>query len=731
MKSLSFRAHRFGRIGFIIVILASGAISMFSQNTLAMPTATELSLIQLSYQPQISVRVKGHGRSIMGCELRSATLSVADAVTGEPAKIRVKEYWPRETAAPTSPLASAHSAVILVPPTGGENIIDRTYANQLCKGGFRVALIQHWSHDAESSLEISMHDRQALRGLASIRHVSHYLRTTGVVHVGILGTSVGALAAEMAVGYSQNIESAVLIAGGVGLPEIIAHSKVAYLEKLKRQREEAAHVDDIGYLKWLRAGLHFEPGDFLGYSGPKEVMTVMALQDTRVPTENQIQLHQRLVETGYHVQTSEMRGDHFPVIIQSSLQMGAKFVEFFRRTLDHAQPRLHTSWSATWGASAQPSHKPMAVENQTLREVAHISRGGHRFRVHFSNVFGTEPLKIGEAYIDNSARASVGEAMPGLSSILEVGRRISSAAITVRGSTSFIVQPGEEVLSDPINLDCDDWGDLGVNMYFPERTLLSTYHAIADSTVVVSQPGNYTVNPEFPVQYKHDSLYAMTAIDVESAAPSRTVIAVGDSITDGVGATENQDHRWPDELARRLLDGRNNGLAVINEGIGFNKVLSQQTDNQQPSQSLLERFDRDVLAQSGARYVIVLDGVNDLGATSDGINTDEFVAKITSAYTQLIRRGHAHGLKVYGGTLTSIGHSGYDSVQHREIFAKINHWIRTSGAFDAVIDFELALADHLHPEQLRAIYDSGDHLHPNDRGYAAMAGAIPVTLFQN
>jgi lysophospholipase L1-like esterase len=270
-------------------------------------------------------------------------------------------------------------------------------------------------------------------------------------------------------------------------------------------------------------------------------------------------------------------------------------------------------------------------------------------------------------------------------------------------------------LSDPVELDVPALGDLAVSIYLPVDTAATTVHAVALQTSYVSPPGDYTDATAMPVLMTTQSWFLLTGVAVKASRRVGAIAALGDSITDGSGSTPNTNGRWPNHLAERLAAGhRQSKMAVLDEGISGNRVLSDGS-----GVNALARFDRDVLAQPGVTSVIVLEGINDSGSV--------FVAdQIIAGLAQLIERAHERGLEIFGGTLTPAGSSGTREANRQAV----NDWTRNSGAFDAVIDFDEALRDPNNPSFFLPFYDSGDHLHPSNAGYRAMADAIDLSLFR-
>ena len=382
-----------------------------------------------------------------------------------------------------------------------------------------------------------------------------------------------------------------------------------------------------------------------------------------------------------------------------------------------AQDTSH--WVGTWSSSpvgAVVNFGQPSPANTTYRDIVHISGGGTSLRVELTNEFGTRPLTIGAAHIALSA---------GLGSI-QAG---SDHALTFNGQPSVIVPAGAPIFSDPIPMAVAPMANLAISVYLPDQPIgETTCHQEGMTTTYITEGNNTaaeTVNDARTIA----SWCFVKAVDVStSEADAAAILCLGDSITDGAHSTPNTNHRWPDLLAARLqADPKLAHLSVLNEGIGGNRLL-----NDIAGPNALARFDRDVLAQSGAKYVILLEGINDIGHTAqprvpaDVITTQDLIL----AYTQLVARAHAHGLKIYGATITPYKGAKYFAPKGEEIREAVNQWIRTSGIFDGVIDFDKAVQDPANPNAIAPAYDSGDHLHPGDAGYEKMANSIDLSLFR-
>lgn len=377
-------------------------------------------------------------------------------------------------------------------------------------------------------------------------------------------------------------------------------------------------------------------------------------------------------------------------------------------TLDPSDINAVTTWGAPM-VSANPS-AANRVNDQTLRQIAHISNGGDRVRVKISNRWGTSNLTVQAAQV--ALRSTDTGLVDGLSRPLTFG-----------GSPSINVAAGAEVLSDWVDLRAPDLSDIAVDLYLPGDTSASTSPLTvrngALQTTYVSEQGNHVgESVAFPVASTRSTWNFLAGIDTSRQGPTSTVVAFGDSITEGLRSTANTNRRWPDVLAGRLMQlPPARQMAVVNQGISGNRVWSGGGST---NPSALARFDQDVASQAGVSHVIVMLGINDIsgGATPD---------QVIGALRQVITRAHARGLTIIGGTLTPFGNASDAREQSR---LEVNDWIRNSGEFDGVVDFDAALRDPANPRRMLAAYDSGDSLHPSDAGYEAMGNAIPLELFQ-
>jgi lysophospholipase L1-like esterase len=399
---------------------------------------------------------------------------------------------------------------------------------------------------------------------------------------------------------------------------------------------------------------------------------------------------------------------------------------FFATTGLLARNQKPQVWIVSWATSQQipePNNALPAddLRDATVRQIFHLSAGGPALRVHVSNTFGTEALHFTAVHI--------AKAMNPASSAIDPA---TDKPLTFAGLPDVTVPPGAEFISDPIDYAVPALADVAVTFHLEIPPATETGHPGSRATSYFVH-GNLISAADLPDAKHVDHWYQISAIDVLSDPKAASVVVLGDSITDGHGATTNGNDRWTDVLASRLQASKDTrDVSVSNQGIGGNHLL---TDGLGPN--ALARFDRDVLAQAGVRWLIVFEGVNDLGGLArEGEVTQlahaERVHRVLAAYEQIILRAHAHGLRVIGATITPyVGsdyyHPGPLSEADRQA---VNQWIRNEGHFDAVIDFDAVVRDARQPDRLRATYDCGDHLHPSPAGYKAMGDSIPLSLFQ-
>jgi lysophospholipase L1-like esterase len=384
----------------------------------------------------------------------------------------------------------------------------------------------------------------------------------------------------------------------------------------------------------------------------------------------------------------------------------------------NAQAASPPQWVGTWASSPMLAAggftvRPFAAV--TLREIVHVSNGGELVRVRFTNEFGLDGLTIGNAHVALSA----GDAA------IKEG---TDHALTFGGSASVRIPPGAVMYSDPVALTVPALSDVAVSFYLPSQVMRGeTYHQSAQQTNYVAD-GDVTGAATLASPAEVRSWYFMDGVDVNAVEGARAIVTLGDSITDGAASTPNANRRWPNVLAERLKQEHGlENVSVLDEGIGGNRVL-----NDQAGPSALARLDRDVLAQDGVRYVIVLESINDIGRLAHLTAPEDDITAplLEQGLKQIADAAHEHGIKALGATLTPYGGAGSSSEKGEQVRKDVNEWIRTSGTFDGVIDFDQITRDPQNPDRYNPLYDSGDHLHPNDAGYKAMGEGIDLKLFR-
>ena len=384
-------------------------------------------------------------------------------------------------------------------------------------------------------------------------------------------------------------------------------------------------------------------------------------------------------------------------------------------------------WVGSWGASPLP---PTAAggffpatpsfENQTIRQVLRLSVGGRALRLRLTNEYGSQPLEVGAARVALSDAA--GALIPG-----------TERVVTFAGKTYATIAAGAPLLSDAVDLAAADLATLSVSVYFPASTGPCTCHQVGLQDGYVSAPGDFTAGTFAPAKTIQERAF-ISGIEV-LAPTAKAVIVLADSISDGVGSTPGANRRWPDLLAERLNAQNRRGprFGVVNQGISGNRVLADGA-----GESALARLDRDVLSVAGATHVIVFEGVNDLGfafgipppAGAPLVDPVFGSDLLIAGYRQIIARAHARGLQVFGATIAPYEGASYYRPEGNAVRQAVNDWIRTSGEFDAVLDFDAVLRDPAKPTQMKDGLHSGDHLHGSDAGYRALADSIDLKLFQ-
>jgi lysophospholipase L1-like esterase len=413
-------------------------------------------------------------------------------------------------------------------------------------------------------------------------------------------------------------------------------------------------------------------------------------------------------------------------------------VSTFIATSAFGQAKPSDHWVATWATAVvarpavlpppapaaapplpnapAPPPPPITPNNQTLREIVRTSVGGTRARVMFANTFGTTAVNIGGASIALRDKESAIVAA-------------SVRKLTLNGRPAFRIPAGAVVLTDAVDLRVPARADLAIDVFVPDDlgagSSLITFHNGANQTSYASAPGNHVGETDIQGGAITRSWFLLSRVEVAAAPRVGAIAAFGDSITDGTRSTPDTNNRWPDHLARRL----GTGFAVMNVAIAGNRVL---TEGNAPGGfggnagvNALARFDRDVLALPGVTHVVVMEGINDIGAAQAAVED------LIAAHRQLIERAHARGLQIYGVTLTPYEGAAYFTQEGEAKRKALNQWIRTSGMYDRVIDFEAVVRDPNAPTKIRPEFDSGDHLHPNDAGYTAMGESVDLSLFKS
>lgn len=378
------------------------------------------------------------------------------------------------------------------------------------------------------------------------------------------------------------------------------------------------------------------------------------------------------------------------------------------------EPTHVSSWVATWAPAQQlvePRNMPPApLSGSTLRQVARVTLGGNRVRVRISNAFGDGPVDLSSVHIARAAGRG----------IIAGG---TDRALTFHGKPSVSIAPGATATSDEIEYDVAPLSDVALTMQVEHAPGKLTGHPGSRATSWL-QSGGLAAAPEMADARPTEHWYLWSAIDVVRADDAAVIAVLGNSITDGRGSGTDRNTRWTDVLAKRLQASNATArIGVINAGLGGNAVLRGGL-----GPPMLERLDRDVFDQPGVRWLIVLAGVNDIG-TSTSRDTVAVAGELIAALEQIARRAHARSVRVYGSTILPFGGSQYDSREHEAVRGMVNRWIRKSPAYDVVIDFDVVMRDPANPARLRAAFDTGDHLHPNEAGYQAMGEAVGLVLF--
>jgi lysophospholipase L1-like esterase len=374
-------------------------------------------------------------------------------------------------------------------------------------------------------------------------------------------------------------------------------------------------------------------------------------------------------------------------------------------------------WVTTWGCGPQltePGNLPPApLANSTLRQFVHVTLGGSYLRVRLSNAYGTDPVALNSVHV--ALAAGTGSAANG------VINPATDKALTFHGAPSAVIPSGEVMYSDPFDYDLPTLTNLAITIYFGNISVTTINGHPGSRTTSYIQSGNAVSAASLPSAATTQHWYIITGVEVLAGASSRALVTLGDSITDGRGSDTDGNDRWPDDLAAQLhANASTTNVAVVNMGIGGGGVFGGL------GPAGLNRFDRDVTGQSGARWVIVFIGVNDIGGGGSNMTT---ATNLVTAYTQWANKAHAHNLLAYGATITPFGGNGYYSTLHEAERQFVNAWFRTNNVYDGVIDFDAIARDPSNPIDLNPAYNSGDGLHLNPAGYHAMADAVDLNLF--
>ncbi|HMH12987.1 MAG TPA: SGNH/GDSL hydrolase family protein [Edaphobacter sp.] len=379
-----------------------------------------------------------------------------------------------------------------------------------------------------------------------------------------------------------------------------------------------------------------------------------------------------------------------------------------------------TNWVGTWAAAPLRSEQAhvekvgIGETDKTIREIVHVSQGGKSVRLSLTNEFGILPLELRSVHV--ALQTAKGAIEPA-----------TDRAVTFPSGASVTLAPGGSVTSNPIDLSLLQGGNLAVSIFVPKQKIDGlTFHGTAVSTTYFAS-GDHVRDASIPDADVSHSWYFLKNVQVSAELGLYSVVTIGDSITDGSFSQFDMNYRWPDELATRLMrNEKTTNLSVMNVGIGGNRLLHDYI-----GQRASDRFERDVLSAPGVKYVVLLEGINDIGFTDkprgegDAVTTEQLIA----AMQQLIDRAHAHGLKIFGGTLTPFIGARYATQEGEQMRLAMNRFIRTPHHFDGVIDFDKAVQDPAHPDRLLPAFDHGDHLHPSDDGYIAMGDAVDLSLF--
>jgi|CZKV01.1.fsa_nt_gi lysophospholipase L1-like esterase len=418
------------------------------------------------------------------------------------------------------------------------------------------------------------------------------------------------------------------------------------------------------------------------------------------------------------------RPDHLHFTPEGYRELGTRYAQTMLPLLGYKQANLFTAdshWVATWGCALQLTEPnnlpPVPLANSTLRQFVRTSIGGKNLRVRFCNIFGTDAVTIHTAHLALAAdkgSAGSGEINPA-----------TDKALTFNGAAEVLIPKGESVFSDPVKFDFPALADVAVSTYFGDisaTTVTGHPGSRATSFIVVS---NAVSAASLPDAKKTAHWYLIAGIEVQADSSGKTIVILGDSITDGRGSTTDGNNRWPDVLAQRLITNAPTAkVGVVNMGIGGNAIFGGL------GPAAIKRFDRDVLEQPGVRYFILFEGVNDIGGRNSSMTT---VTNLVTAYAEMASKAKARGIRAYAATITPFGGNGYYSDLHEQERQYVNEWIRTNTVFDGVIDFDAAARDPVTLTNFQAVFHPGlnanDWLHLNPAGYKALGDAIDLNLF--
>lgn len=387
-------------------------------------------------------------------------------------------------------------------------------------------------------------------------------------------------------------------------------------------------------------------------------------------------------------------------------------------------------WVAAWATALQPIpqqadlpplYRAPEVAGRTVRQIVYPTLSGRSARIHLSNEYGRTPLVVEDLRIARS--------MGGAAASPNGGTRV-----TFGGKETVSIPAGGELDSDPVAVDINEGTPYSISAFMGPEQRIVAWHRVSTQVNYVSAPGNHAGDASAEAFRGRFTQYVwVTGLSVEAAAPSAAVAAIGDSITDGMRSSLNLNRRWPDSLARRVAGSGDHSTAIVNLGISGNRLLS---DSQCYGDALAKRFERDVLARPGVKTAILLIGINDInfagmparsGLDCDSPHTSVTAADLIAGYQRVIATAHRSGVKVFGATLTPASLPP----ERESIRLAVNQWIRGSHVFDGVVDFDVALRDPAQADRLQRGFDSGDHIHPSDAGYAAMAQAVPLEAVVN